>query len=311
MKTQTYFGIVAGGVQGDTLAPYLFIICLDYVLRTSIDLMKENSFKLAKERSRRYPAQTITGADYADDILLIANKPAQTESLLHSLERVICGIGLHVNADKTEYMSLNQRGDISTLKRCPLKLVNKFTYLRSSVSSTENDTNTQLAKAWTAIDRLSVLWESGLTDKIKGNFFQAVIVSILLYGCITWMLTKRMEKTLDGNYTRILRALMNKSWRQQPIKKQVYDHLPPITKTIQDRRTRQAGHCRRRKDELISDILPWTPSHGRAKARQPVRTYIQQLCADTECSLEDLPGPMDDRNECRERAGEIRVSSTT
>ncbi len=55
-----YFVIVAGVLQGDTLAPYLFTICLGYVLRTSIDLMKENSFKLARERSRRYPTQTIT-----------------------------------------------------------------------------------------------------------------------------------------------------------------------------------------------------------------------------------------------------------
>ena len=71
-----YFDIVAGVLQRDTLAPYLFIICLDYVLRTSIDLMKGNNFKLAKERSRRYPAQTITDADYADNIALLVNTPA-------------------------------------------------------------------------------------------------------------------------------------------------------------------------------------------------------------------------------------------
>ena len=62
-----FFDIVAGVLQGDTLYPYLFIISLDYVLRTSIDLMKENGFTLTKERSRRYPAQTITDMDYADD----------------------------------------------------------------------------------------------------------------------------------------------------------------------------------------------------------------------------------------------------
>ena len=78
-----YFNIVACVLQGDTLAPYLFIICLDYVLRTSIDKIKEKSFKLTKERSRRYPAQTITDIDYADDVALLANTPAQTETLLH------------------------------------------------------------------------------------------------------------------------------------------------------------------------------------------------------------------------------------
>ena len=78
-----YFDIVAGILKGDTLAPYPLIICLDYVLRTSIDLMKENSFKLAKERNRRYPTQTIMDADYADEIALLANILAQTKSLLH------------------------------------------------------------------------------------------------------------------------------------------------------------------------------------------------------------------------------------
>ena len=168
--------------------------------------MKENGFKLAKERSRRYPAQTITDMDHADDIAFLANTPAQAKSLLHSLEQVASGIGLHVNTDKTEYMCFNQRGNISTLKGGPLKLVDKFTYLRNSISSTENDINIQLAKAWTAFDRLSVIWKSDLADKIKRSFFQAPVVSILLYGCTTWTLTKRMEKKLDGNYTRMLWA---------------------------------------------------------------------------------------------------------
>ena len=134
-----YFDIVAGVLQGDTLAPYLFIICLDYVLRTSIDKIKENSFELTKKRRRRYPTKTITSADYADDITLLANSPNQAETLLHSLERAAAGISLHVNAHKIEYMCFNQTGDISTLEGTSLKLVDKFTYLRSSVSSTEKD----------------------------------------------------------------------------------------------------------------------------------------------------------------------------
>ena len=81
-----YFDIVAGVLQGDTLAPYLFIICLDYMLRTSIDKIKENGFKLTKERRRRYPAKTITDTDYANDIALLANAPAQAKTLLQSLE---------------------------------------------------------------------------------------------------------------------------------------------------------------------------------------------------------------------------------
>ena len=93
-------------------------------------------------------------ADYSDDIALLANTPAQAKSLLHSLERAASGIGLHVNADKTDFMCFNQRGNFSTLDGWSLKLVDKFTCLGSNISSTENDINTRLAKAWTAIDRL-------------------------------------------------------------------------------------------------------------------------------------------------------------
>ena len=115
----------------------------------------------------------------------------------------------------------------------------------------------------------------------------------------------------DGNYTRMLRAILNKSWRQHPTRHQLYGHLPPITKTIQVRRTRHAGHCWRSRDELITDVLLWTPTHGRAKAGRPARTYIQQLCEDTGCCPEDLPRAMNDREEWRERVRDIRATSAT
>ena len=150
--------------------------------------------------------------------------------------------------------------------------------------------NTRLAKAWTAINKLLVIWKSDLTDKLKHSFFQAAVVLILLYGSTIWTLTKHMKEKLNGNYTRMLWAILNKSWRQHPTKQQLYRHLSPITKTIQIRQTRHAGHCWKSKNELISNVLLQIPSHRRAKIERPARTYIQQLCADTWCSLEDLPG---------------------
>ena len=109
----------------------------------------------------------------------------------------------------------------------------------------------------------------------------------------------------------MLRAILNKSWQQHPTRHQLYGHLPPITKTIQVRRTRHAGHCWRSRDELIRDVLLWTPTHGRAKAGRPARTYIQQLCEDTGCCPEDLPRAMNDREEWRERVRDIRATSAT
>ena len=102
-----------------------------------------------------------------------------------------------------------------------------------------------------------------------------------------------------------------KSWGKHPTKHQLYGHRTPITKTIQVRRTRHAGHCWKSRDELISDVLLWIPTYGRAKAGQTARTYIQQLCEDTGCSPEDLPEVMNNREKWRERVRDIRASCTT
>ena len=204
-------------------------------------------------------------------------------------------------------MCFNQTYDISTRGGSSLKLVDNFTYLGSSVSSTEKEIDTLQTKVWTAIDRL----KSDLTDKMKRSFFRAAVVSILLYGCPSRTLTKRMEKKLDSNYTRMLRAILKKSRGQHLKRQQLNGHLSPLTKTIQVRRTRLAGHYRKSRDELISDVLLWTPSHGRAKAAPPAGTYVQQLCDDAGCSPEDLPEAMNDREEWRERVRDIRAGGMT
>ena len=162
-------------------------------------------------------------------------------------------------------------------------------------SSTEKDINTHLTKAWVAIDRISVIWKSDLTDKIKHSFFQAAIVLILLYGCTAWKLIKRLEKKLNGNNTRMLQSILNNSWRQYPTMQLLYGHLPPIMKNTVVSRTRHAGHGWRSREERISDVLLWTPSNDRSKAGRPARTYIQHLCEDTGCSPEDILEAMNDR----------------
>ena len=158
--------------------------------------------------------------------------------------------------------------------------------------------NTRRPKAWTAIDRLSVMWKSDLSDKIKHSFFP----SSVRINTDIWTLTEHMEKKLEAKNTRMLWAVLNKSWKQYLTKQQQYGYLLPITKTIQIRQTGHAGHSWKSKDEFISDIYLWTRSHERATVGWPATTYIQQLCADTGCSLEDLLGAMD---KWREKVREI------
>ena len=152
--------------------------------------MKENEFTL-KKVSRRYPAETIMEADY---IALLVNTPTQVECLLHSPELVaLASMWMQIKCRTC----FNLEGDISTLNVGSLKLVDKFMDFGCSTPSTESNTNMCLSKGWT-INKLSIIWKSDLSDEIKCNFFQAVVVSIPPYGCTTWTLTKCIEKKLNG-----------------------------------------------------------------------------------------------------------------
>ena len=300
-----YFDIVAGVMSGFTLAPYLFIICLDYMLRTSIDKIKENSFELTKKRSRRYPAKTITDADYADDIAILANTPNQAETLLHSLEQTAAGISLDDNAHKMEYMCFNQTGDIPTLDGSSLKLVDKFTYLGSSVSSTEKDIDMQLMKAWTAIDKLSFIWKSDLTNRMKCSFFQAAVVSILLYGCTTWTLTKRLEKKLDGNYTSNIEQVLEATPRKAPTRR-------PPTSHHENYPSLMNQTCRtllEKKGWAHKWCTPMDPYIWPSKSRMAsLNIHTAALWG---YSSEDLLEAMNDWEKWRERVWDIHAGNTT
>ena len=302
-----FFDILAGVLQGDTLAPFLFVVCLDYVLRTSVDKISNFGLTLTKARGCRYPATTITDADYADDLALISD----TKALLHILERAAGDVGLYVNAGKTEFMCFNQEGSMKTVAGKPLKLDDIFTYLGSNIASTEKDVNIRIGKAWGALDGLHIIWKSNIPDEMKREFFRAIVESVLMYGSNTWTLTKRLEPKIDGTYTRMLQAALNISWKKHPTKQRLYGHLPRITGAIKERRTRFAGHCWRSKYEIISDVLLWTPKHGHTRVGRPYKTYIKQICEDIGCQPEDLPCAMEDRADWRERVWKIRAISTT
>ena len=210
------FNILAGVLQGDTLAPFIFIICLDYVLRTSVDLLKEFGFTLKTARGRRYPAEKITDADYADDLSLFTNNIEEATKLLHSLEKAAGDVGLYVNAKKTEFMPFQQEGTMKTLKGENIKQVCSFVYLGSEIANTESDVNIRIGKAWTALNKMKPIWESHLQEDLKRRFFRPTVESVLLYGSVTWTLTKHLELRLNGTYTRMLRAALNISWKQHP-----------------------------------------------------------------------------------------------
>ena len=133
-----FFDILAGVLQGDTLVPFLFLICLDFVLRISVDTWNEYGLALELARSR-FSTKKITDADYADDLALLSDNSYNAQKLLHILEQSAAFIGLHVNATKTEYMCYKQDSPIETLNKTPLKKVDDFVYLGSNIISTEKN----------------------------------------------------------------------------------------------------------------------------------------------------------------------------
>ena len=147
---------------------------------------------------------------------------------------------------------------------------------------------------------------------MKRSFFQAAVVSILLYGCTTWTLTKRLERRLDGNYTRMLRAVLNKSWRQHPTRLQLYGHLPPHHKNYTSSTNQTRGTLLEKQGRAHKRCTPVDPHSWMCKCvGRPARTYIQQLCEDTGCNPEDLPEAMSDREKWRETVRDIRADGAT
>ena len=305
-----FFKILGGVLQGDTLSPYLFIICLDYALRKAIESNENLGFTLQKRKSSRYPETKLTDADYADDLAALSDTTEDATTLLYRIEQAAKMIGLHINEKKTEYMVFNNTGDIRATNGEKLKQVDDFQYLGSHLASTENDIQIRMTKAWAALNKMNKIWKSNLPRKLKIQFFKATVESILLYGSGTWTLTKSLEKRLNGNYTRMLRAVLNISWREKVKNEDLYREIPEITKVITERRLRFAGHCWRSKKEIIREVLFWKPEHGRRGRGRPARSYIEQLEADTGHGSEILPKIMEDRNAWRELVMNTRASST-
>ena len=306
-----FFNITAGVLQGDTFSPYGFVICLDYVLRKAFDHHTNLGFTLQQRRSRRFPAKNITDADYADDLVILANNIVDAEKLLHNLENAASEIGLYINVSKTKFMTLNViDGSITSINGENIEKVDDFQYLGSFVASTSRDVDVRIGKAWSAINNMSQIWESNLSTRIKKSFFRATVESILIYGSTTWTLTASLERKLNGTYTRMLRAALNVSWQDHIPNNILYGETPLLSETIQRQRLGFACHCWRNKNELAGELVLWDPTHGQRKIGRPALVYPDILVRDTGCQYNELPNAMSDRDNWRNRVKLCRASST-
>ena len=300
-----FFEILAGVLQGDTLAPFLFIIVVDYVMRTAVNGHEDLGLTITKGRSSRLPRRAnkatqdtvrITDTGYADDLCLLSDTIAEAQTLLDRLETAAAQVGLFMNEKKTEYMCFNQTGSkLKSKTGKELKEVEDFVYLGSWVNTTERDLSVRIAKAWVASNKLDKIWKSNLARELKVHFFRATVESVLLYGADCWTLTKQQQKRVDGCYTRLLRASLNVNWKQRLTNKVLYGDIPPVSQTIRERRLRFAGHCYRAKEECVSKVLMWKPQHGKRRVGRPAKTYTDLLEEDTGLKGGDLEAVMADR----------------
>ena len=297
------FNIVAGVLQGDTLAPFLFIIVLDYVLRISLDVNNNKGLLIKPRGSRRHPAKYITDIDFADDIAIPSNTVENAESLLHSLEEAAAYVGLVCNESKTEFISTSINPSMSAKSGKQLKEVSDFKYLGSYIMNSEKDFKTRKVLAWSACNKLDKIWQSNLPLHLKLNLFKSTVEPILMYGSETWTLHTRQQRRLDGCYTNLLRRVQNISWKQHYTLQQIYDKIPPVSERLAQRRVQFAGHCYRAEGELISDLILWKPSKGRKL------TYPDVVARDTGLEVQDLHVGMADREWWRKVVSSISAKA--
>ena len=126
---------------------------------------------------------------------------------------------------------------------------------------------------------------SNLPDNLKRNFLRAAVETVFFYGSVSWTLTTHLEKKIDGAYARMLRIALNRSWKDHPINVELYGHIPPISKSLQQQRMRFTGYCWCSKEELAGDVLHWKSTNGHQPRRRPKKTYIDQLMDDTGCRI--------------------------
>ncbi|XP_015753298.1 PREDICTED: uncharacterized protein LOC107333054 [Acropora digitifera] len=292
------FQIYSGVLQGDTLAPYLFVIVLDYALRQAIQGREEDlGFRLTRRLSSRKRAVVVTDLDFAEDIALLSEQVEQAQELLKRVEESAKQIGLEMNAKKTKCLSFNHsvQVEVTTDSGTQLEVIKDFKYLGAWIDNTEADVKSRKAAAWKACNKLTRIWKSDLSRPIKTSLLTATVESVLLYGSEAWTLTKQLKKQLDGCYTRMLRTALGIHWSQHMTNEDLYGDRPKITDKIRPRRLKFAGHCRTQEDELVSKLVLWLPTHGQRKQGRPPLTYIDTLRQETGLEVDELDTCMQNR----------------
>ena len=191
-------------------------------------------------------------------------------------------MGLEINTDKTEYMISNiaTEGLQLTLNGNVINRVNDFKYLGAKMASTENDIAYRKSLAWTAFWKLKKIWRAAYIPlKLKLDIYQTAILSILLYGSETWVITKKTEKEINAFGTKCYRQILNINPQSKTTNKTVYEltNREPLINTVRKNQLRWVGHSMRLKNDEPAKIFAlYEPAHG-GKVGRPKLSYKRQI----------------------------------
>ena len=307
------FDVVAGVLQGDTLAPYLFAIVLDYTMRMAVGGKEEElGFTIERRRSRRHNPVILTDTDFADDIATISEEIEQAQKMLTNIENEAAKVGLHLNSKKTEMMLFNQVNpvEVKSLEGKVICPVENFKYLGAWMKCSEKDFEIRRAQAWSACHKLNNIWSSNLSRNLKIHIFLATVEKVLLYGSETWTINKAFEKKLDGTYTRLLRMALNIAWQDMIPNEVVYGQLPSASSKVAAMRMKLAGHCIRHQEEEASKLTLWQPVAGKRNVGRRKIDYIDCLLKDCDLNnVNEMRKAMEDRDYWRKLSEFRRVGT--
>jgi len=292
--TSDFFEIRTGVLQGDTLAPFLFIIMIDYVMRTAIDKLSIYDVdvgitivpsKRGTARTGSIPAIVLSDLDFADDIVLCTGNIENNQKFLDAVEFCAADIGLFINRKKTEFIAVG-RALLAcsvglSVKEGSIKQVDDFKYLGSWIMNSKKDIGVRIGIAWSTIKKLNKVWKSQLERGFKIEIYNSLIQSVLLYSCETWSLTKTLEKQLNGARNRLLRYALNISWKEKLPNSIVFEGVIPISEIVRSRRVRFAGHCLRAWDQPVRHLVLWKGNGNKAKGAKNfsiLEYYVKILC---------------------------------
>uniref|UniRef100_A0A1I8JEX0 Reverse transcriptase domain-containing protein n=1 Tax=Macrostomum lignano TaxID=282301 RepID=A0A1I8JEX0_9PLAT len=285
------FSTTSGVLQGDTLAPFLFVLVLDWVLRTALP-SDADGFMLCRRTSSRHPEKRLSLLGYADDLALLASTADGAQRMLDSLVAIAATVGLVVNTDKTEVLTVPAELPANITCRgadghaAPLPRCTRFTYLGGLVPSVQEDLARRRGLAWAAFRSVRVVLQSAaLPDRLRSRLFQAVVETVLTYNAETWTLTETLEKRLDAAHSSLLRAAFGISYPEVVSNAALYRRagLRPPSETIRRRRLQLAGHVIRAETycpEPVQDVLLLTLRGPWRRGQARTRRYVDCLLAD-------------------------------